>query len=303
MAASSITGANRFPGEADRSHQETPFRVIAKNTLSFVGIFLLTWVILVAGLIPMEGSFIYFPSRRHDARPEDYGLEAEELWLRAEDGVRLHSWWIRGEGKRVVLFFHGNAGNISHRLDRSRLLVDRLGLDILLLDYRGYGLSAGKPSEAGLYRDARAAYRAAADRGFSAGGIVLFGESIGSAVALELALERPCGAVILETPFLSVPALARKYYPFVPRFLIRTRFDNEKKIPQLAAPKLIIQAERDEIVPPSHARRLFELAVPPKKLYVIPRASHNDTYAAGGSEYIEVWRQFLEDALGKSKRP
>ena len=251
---------------------------------------------MLALLAAMEGSLIYFPSRALDARPEDYGLGADEFFLRAEDGVRIHGWWIRGDGKRALLFFHGNAGNISHRLDRAKLLVNRLGLDILLFDYRGYGRSEGRPSEAGLYRDARAAYQAATERGFRAGRIVLFGESLGSAVALQLALERRCGAVILETPFLSVPALARKYYPYVPRFLIRTRFDSEEKISRLSVPKLIIQAERDEIVPAGHARRLYELAAPPKELYVIPGATHNDTYGAGGAEYFETWRRFLDAA-------
>jgi len=252
---------------------------------------------LLALLAAREGSFIYFPSTALVARPEDYGLEAEELFLRAEDGIRIHGWWIRGDGERALLFFHGNAGNISHRLDRAKLIADRLGLDILLLDYRGYGRSEGRASEAGLYRDARAAYQAAAERGLTPERIVLFGESLGSAVALQLALERPCGAVILETPFLSVPALARKYYPYVPRFLIRTRFDSERKIARLSVPKLIIQAERDEIVPAGHARRLFDLAAPPKELYVIPGATHNDTYGAAGKQYFETWRRFLNAAL------
>lgn len=249
---------------------------------------------LLAFLAAMEGRLIYFPVRALDANPGDYGLQAEELRLTAEDGVRIHSWWVRGGGERVVLFFHGNAGNISHRLERAKLFAERLGLDVLLVDYRGYGLSEGRPTEAGLYRDARSAYQAAIGRGLRPEQIILFGESLGSAVALQLALERPCGAVVLETPFLSVPALARKYYPFVPGFLIRTRFDTESKIARLDVPKLLIAAGEDEIVPSSHARRLFELALPPKELYVIPGATHNDTYAAGGDEYFDRWRKFLD---------
>lgn len=248
---------------------------------------------IVALLATMERRMIYFPVRALDTKPSDYGLSAEDLRLQTEDGVRLHAWWIRGAGERAVLFFHGNAGNISHRLERARLLVKNLGIDLLLLDYRGYGLSEGRPSEAGLFRDARAVYKAAIGRGLRPDQILLFGESLGSAVALQLALERPCAGVILETPFLSVPALARKYYPFVPGFVIRDRFDNEKKIARLAVPKLIIAAEEDEIVPLSHARRLFDLAPPPKELFVIPGAGHNDTYLAGGARYLETWRRFL----------
>ncbi|MFN2387075.1 MAG: alpha/beta hydrolase, partial [Thermoanaerobaculia bacterium] len=191
------------------------------------------------------------------------------------------------------LYFHGNAGNVSHRLDRSKRLVDRFGVDILLLDYRGYGRSEGRPSEAGLYRDARAAYAEALRRGFPPDRIVLFGESLGCSVAVQLATEKPSAGLVLETPFLSVPALARKYYPMVPGFVIRTRFDSEKKIAGVAAPKLFIQAENDEIVPGNHARRLHELAPPPKELYRIPRAGHNDTYVAGGEDYLRAWERFL----------
>lgn len=269
-----------------------------KTILSFAGTALLATAALVLGLLAMESRLIYFPIREHAAAPADYGLPSEELRLEAEDGVRLHGWWIRGLGREeddrlAVLFFHGNAGNISHRLERSKLLAERFGLDILLLDYRGYGHSKGRPSEAGLYRDARAAYQEAVRRGFSSDRILLFGESLGCAVAVQLATEKPVAGLVLETPFLSVPALARKYYPIVPGFVIRTRFDSEKKIAGITAPKLFIQAENDEIVPGSHARRLHELALTPKELYRIPGARHNDTYAVGGEEYLRAWGRFL----------
>ncbi len=246
-------------------------------------------MVLLAG---MESSFIYFPQKALEASPKDYGLDAETLSLDSS-GARLHGWWIRGSGRRVLLFFHGNAGNVSHRLERARLFARELGMDIVLVDYRGYGESSGKPSEAGLYADGEAIYRCATDRGFRREQIVLFGESLGCAVALETSLRHPCAAVILETPFLSIPAMAKTIYPFIPSFLIRTRFDNERKIAALSIPKLIVAAERDEIVPPEQARRLFELARPPKQLYVIPGATHNDTYIAGGSQYLNTLKSFL----------
>src|SRR5262245_47748864 len=240
-----------------------------------------------------EESFLYFPSRRLAAAPKDYGLDAEDLRPKAEDGIELFGWWIRGEGKRAVLFFHGNAGNAADRLDRAKILHDRFGLDVFLVDYRGYGRSAGSPSEEGLVRDARAVYETAKSRGFPPERIVAFGESLGSAVAVGLAAERPCEGLILETPFLSIREMARRHYPFVPGFLIRTRFDNGARIPAIAAPKLFLVAERDTIVPPEQGRRLFELAPPPKTLYLIPNAGHNDTYVTGGEPYWQAVGSFL----------
>ncbi len=251
-------------------------------------------VVLVLAL--MEARFIYFPSRRLVAGPEQYGLRSDELWLTADDGVRLHGWWLHGQGQRVLIWFHGNAGNISHRLENARRFIDWFGVDVLLVDYRGYGRSEGSPGEAGLYADARAMYDAAAGRGFRPEQIVLLGRSLGTAVAADLAIKRPCAGAVLETPFLSVPALARVHYPFVPAFLIRTRFDTASKIGRLAVPKLIVQAERDEIMPPEHARRLFELAPEPKWFYVLRGAHHNDIYQTVDPGYVAAWRSFLEEA-------
>ena len=242
----------------------------------------------------LESSFIYFPSREQAATPADYGLRAETLALEAGGGARLAGWWIHGDGRRALLLFHGNGGNASHRLERAKLLVEAFGLDVALVDYRGYGASTGEPSEDGLYADGEAIYLAAAGRGFAPERIVLFGESLGCAVALETALRHRCGGVILETPFLSVAAMARRYYPFVPPFLLRTKYDNERKIAAVTAPKLIMSAEKDDVVPPDHARRLFELARPPKEFYVIRGATHNDTYIVGGKDYLEAWRRFLD---------
>jgi fermentation-respiration switch protein FrsA (DUF1100 family) len=266
--------------------------------LHAAGLALLACVALLAGLILMEARFIYFPQKALVAHPAAFGLKADDLWLRTGDGVRLHGWWIYGAGERVLVWYHGNAGNISHRLENARLLVERLGLDVVLVDYRGYGRSEGAPSEPGLYQDGRTMYQAVAGRGFRPEQIVLFGRSLGAAVAVDVALDRPCGAVILETPFLSVPALARRFYPFIPGFLIRTRFDSERKIARLTAPKLILHAERDEVVPLAHTQRLFALAAPPKRFHLIPGASHNDTYVVGGDEYVEVWRRFLAATPG-----
>jgi len=240
----------------------------------------------------MEGRFLYFPARSLAATPESLRLRADELFIQTEDGVRLHGWWIKGVGGRALLFFHGNAGNIGDRLERAQILNELLGLDVFLVDYRGYGRSEGEPSEEGLYRDGRAIHAQALER-FRPNQIVLFGESLGSAVAVQLAIDRPCAGVILETPFLSVPAMARVHYPFVPTFLIRSRFDNERKIGSVTQPKLFLIADRDEIAPPAQGRRLFELAPEPKTLFEIPGAGHNDTYITGGEPYWKAWGRFL----------
>ncbi len=256
------------------------------------------WILAVAGgllaiLWGLENQLLYFPSRTVSASPEAFGLTSEELALPSGDGVILRGWRIRGAGRRALLFFQGNAGNASDRLDRARILNRRFGLDVFLVDYRGYGRSTGAPDEEGLYRDARAVYAAAVERGFPPERILLFGESLGSAVAIDLAAEKPVGGVILETPFLSILAMARVHYPYVPRFLVRSRFDNAAKIGMVNSPKLFLVAQRDEIAPPTQGRELFERAPPPKTLYVIPDAGHNDTYVTGGEAYWREWERFL----------
>ncbi len=251
--------------------------------------------ILIALRPVLERSSIYFPTRDYEAAPEDFGLRAETLEIPSSDGVRLAGWWIRGAGSTALLYFHGNGGNVSHRLERTKMLVDSLGLDVFLVDYRGYGKSSGAPSEAGLCADGEAIYEAARARGFAPERIVFFGESLGGAVAIETALKKPARAIILEAPFLSIPKMARVIYPFLPSFLVRTRFDNEAKIGRVGIPKLIVAAENDEVVPPDHTRRLFELAREPKQFFLIRGAGHNNTYIVGGREYLEVWRGFLKE--------
>ena len=251
---------------------------------------------LVCGLVLLragEARFIYFPSHGYEASPQQYGLHAETVEIAASDGVRLRGWWVRGGGRMALLYFHGNAGNVSHRLDRTRTLVEALDVDVALVDYRGYGRSDGRPGEAGLYADGEAIYAEARARGFSPDRIVLFGESLGSAVAIETALRQPARALILEAPFLSVRRMARALLPIVPTFLLRTRFDNESKIGRIGIPKLVAGSDRDDVVPFSQTRRLFELAAEPKTLHVVRGASHNNIYIVGGREYLDAWKTFL----------
>jgi fermentation-respiration switch protein FrsA (DUF1100 family) len=257
------------------------------------GIVLLLAVLFVAVFVLAQDRLLYFPTRPLAATPAAFGLNADELSVVAEDGVRLEGWRIRGAGTRALLFFHGNAGNIADRLERAKLLNARFGLDIFLVDYRGYGRSQGSPSEAGLYRDARAVYGAAISAGFRPEQIVIFGESLGAAVAVDLARSRPCAGLVLEAPFLSIPAIARVHYPFVPTFFVRSRYDNLAKIGDVAAPKLILVPELDEVVPPIHGRRLFEAARGAREIFVVPGAQHSDAYVVGGEPYWHAWEMFL----------
>jgi fermentation-respiration switch protein FrsA (DUF1100 family) len=250
-------------------------------------------------MLIFERRLIYFPTRAHDATPRALGLASEELALVAEDGVRLHGWFLPVPGSRLTLLVcHGNGGNASHRLDRALLAHARLQADVLLFDYRGYGRSEGSPDEEGTYRDARAAHRWLRERGTPAGRIVLFGESLGSAVALQLALDTggTARALVLESPFASIPEMARAVYPFLPVWpLVRTRYDNLAKVGGLRVPLLVLHGDRDEVVPFAQGRRVFEAAPEPKRFYAIPGASHNDTYLVGGDAYWRVLAEFLQE--------
>jgi fermentation-respiration switch protein FrsA (DUF1100 family) len=247
-------------------------------------------------LLLFEKRFIYFPTRDHEVTPSALGLPHEDAWLVAEDGVRIHGWYLPVRDARwVTLVSHGNAGNISHRLDRALLLQGRVRSSVFLYDYRGYGASEGSPDEAGTYRDARAGYRYLVEqKHVRPDGLVLFGESLGSAVALELALERPAAALVLEAPFTSVPDVARTTLlaPLAP--FIRTRYDSLSRIPRLRMPLLVMQGDRDEVIPPALGRRLFDAAPAPKRYYAIPGAGHNDTYVVGGHGYWKALSDFLD---------
>jgi hypothetical protein len=247
-------------------------------------------------LLIFEKHLIYFPTSTHDVTPSALGLPHEEMEARAEDGVGVHGWLLSGKESRLtVLLSHGNAGNISHRLDRAMLLQRQVPVDVLLFDYRGYGRSEGRPDEEGTYRDARAAYRWLRDRGHPPGRIVLFGESLGSAVALQLALEVETRGLVLESPFTSVPDMARAVYPFLPLWpFVRTRYDNLAKAPRLKVPLLVLHGDCDEVVPFIQGRRVFDAAPEPKRFFAIPGAGHNDTYVTGGDAYWRALREFLE---------
>ena len=207
--------------------------------------------------------------------------------IRTEDGLDLAAWFVapRTEAAPVVLFLHGNTGHVGHRAGRAARLA-REGWGVMLAPYRGFGGNPGAPSEEGLARDARAAYAALREQGIAAGRIVIWGESLGSAVAVRLATEVPAAALILESPFTSMLAMARRRHPYVPaRWLLKDRFDSLSRIGRVTAPLLIIQGARDALVPPAmgeHLRRAAGSAV--RRIWRAPAAGHNDLFEHGAVE-------------------
>ncbi len=277
-------------------------RALVTGGFLAAGTVVLLFVLFVAGLVLRQDKLLFRPTRHLERAPAALGLDASELSVVTEDGVRLFGWWIRGSGRRALLYFHGNAGNASDRLERTRELSRRFGLDVFLVDYRGYGRSEGSPSAEGLRRDGRAIYRTAIDAGFRPEAIVPFGESLGTAVAVDLAARWACAGVVLETPFTSTRALARVHYPYVPAFLVKSGFDNEARVADVAVPKLFLVAGRDEVVPAAQGRRLFEAARGARELVVIPGAHHNDVWMVGGDAYWGAWEKFLA-ALPATRPP
>jgi uncharacterized protein len=248
-------------------------------------------------------ALLYFPTRILDGTPASVGLRHSDLDIATSDGQRLHGWWIpspRQPAAAHVLFFHGNGGNISHRLVQARALADA-GLDVLLFDYRGYGRSTGTPDEAGTYQDARAARAALlAQPGIDAAAVLYLGESLGGAVATELALAEPPAGLVLQSTFTSVREMARLHYPVVPSALVPDAYPTLERISRVRCPVLILHGDRDDIVPVGHGRALFAAAVGNKRLEVVRGAGHNDFVAAAGAAYggtIAAWaRGFLVDS-------
>jgi fermentation-respiration switch protein FrsA (DUF1100 family) len=226
-------------------------------------------------------------------------LPLEEVWFQAADGVRLFGWYVETLTDRpVILWCHGNAGNITHRLENLKLLY-QLGLSVFLFDYRGYGRSQGRPSEEGLYQDALGAHDyLTRTRMIRAERMVLFGRSLGGAVAGELAAQKPAAGLILESSFPSIEAVAKFHYGGLPvHWLLGADFKLIDRLPHLSLPKLIIHGDKDDIIPLELGRQVFEAAKPPKSFYLIEGADHNNTYQVGGAAYFERWAGFAQTAI------
>lgn len=251
----------------------------------------------------IEKLFIYFPERTLEGDPTSWGMPFEDVRFVTDDGVELHGWFVPGRRQETWLWLHGNAGNISHRLENLKFLHDQVGVNVFIFDYRGYGQSRGSPSERGTYRDATAALDYLRSRGdVHEDRIIYFGRSLGAAVAVELATRHLPAGLVLESPFPSVSYMAKRTHLWLPVWpLLRGRYDSLARIGEIHAPVLVVHGDSDSIVPIEGARILFEAANEPREFYAIRGADHNDTYSVGGRGYFTTLTTFL-DRLEDARR-
>jgi len=248
-----------------------------------------------------EPNMIYYPDRHIDQTPDQVGFKYEDVTLTTSDGIRINGWYLPSPepananpgATLTVLLFHGNAGNMSHRFEKLAVLRE-LGVDTFIIDYRGYGRSGGKPDEQGTYRDARAAYdHLIQQRKLSPRSIVVYGESLGSAVAADLATKVNIGGLILEEAFTSVGDVGQKMFPFLPiRWLVWNKYDTLSKMPRVKVPLLIFHSRDDELFSLRHAQRLLAAANDPKQLVEL-RGNHNDAFLVSASIYHDALQKFF----------
>ncbi|PWB49414.1 MAG: alpha/beta hydrolase [Nitrosomonadales bacterium] len=244
-----------------------------------------------------QENLAYYPQlgREIQTTPRDHGLDYEALTLTTPDGERLDAWFVpKPQARGTALVLHGNAGNMSHRMD-TIVMFYRLGYSVLIFDYRGYGRSTGQPSEEGLYQDAQTAWAyLTRARGIAPGRIVLFGESLGGAVAARLAAEERTGALVLSSVFTSAREFAADIYPWLPtRWLVRMNYDTRAALARVRCPVLVAHSPDDEIIPFSHGKRLFE-AAPEPKVFLQLAGGHNDGFIFMREDWVSVLADFLD---------
>lgn len=264
--------------------------------LKFILIIVASYGLLVVVVYFMQDRMLYLPNvagRALTMTPIDVGMDYQDVYIDTADGVTLHGWFIAGRSSQVLLFFHGNAGNISHRLDSIRQFQE-LDLSVLIIDYRGYGQSGGKTTETGIYHDADATWHyLTEDRGISASDIVIFGRSLGASAASWLAAKHQPMALIVESSFTSVPDIAQELYPWLPaRWLSRFSHATRDYVRDVRCPVLVTHSRDDEIIPFHHGEAIFAAANEPRSLLVL-HGSHNDAFLRDERTYIEGVRTFL----------
>lgn len=264
---------------------------IGRYLLLIIGI----WLAVNLLLLPvLEPRMIYFPTKEIETTPGMVGIKYEDVWLKTEDGTKINGWFVPNKASRkVILFLHGNGGNISHRLDKIRFFRT-LPANVFIIDYHGYGRSEGAPSEENVYRDAEASYRYLInEKKFSPRQVVVFGSSLGGVAAVQLATKEKIGALILQSTFTSARDMAVRMNPLYrhPIVWIRSNFDALGKIGKVKAPILIIHSKQDEMIPYRMSMALYEKAPEPKKLLLLERGGHNDFIVT--PEYLENLRDII----------
>jgi len=244
--------------------------------------------------------YIFFPERELWVWPEDYGLKYKEVWFKASDGALLYGWWIP-RGRFVMLFAHGNGGNISYCVDIAAKFFNE-GFSVFLFDYRGYGKSKGRPTEKGTYKDAEGAVKYLHGKlGIPLSRIVPVGESMGAAVVVELCARYNFRAAVFISPAISFLQAMSHLFPNHPLTNKFSRiYDSSKKMSKIHFPVLIIHGDKDELVPFEQGKELFCLANPPKAFYRVRGASHNDVYEKGGKRLFGHIREFVHQAKSGS---
>jgi uncharacterized protein len=264
------------------------------------------YVVVLAAMFVLQPRLMYFPWREITETPADHGAAFSDVWLTTTDGVRVHGWWLPADQAQAhdnltVLFCHGNAGNLTHRASIVSAIAAQ-GINVLVFDYRGYGLSDGEPTEEGTYRDAEAAWDWLVDtQQIRADQIVLMGRSLGGAVAAWLAMKQQPRALVLESAFTSVRDVARKHYPWLPASLARYDYSTAEYVHALNCPVFITHSDKDEVIPYELGRRLYDAVATPKRFYE-KSGGHNDGFLQpdlpGSESRMQSFVRFVCDPLG-----
>ena len=256
----------------------------------FLGLMLLLFV--------FQEKMVFFPGKRLGDTPEAAGLHYEDVYLVTDDDIKIHGWYVpHPDAQATLLFFHGNAGNLSHRLESISIFHD-IGLAVFIIDYRGYGRSEGRPTERGTYRDAMAAWNyLVGERRLRPDEIIVFGRSLGGAVAAALAAKVTPAAVILESTFTSIKDLGKHYYPYLPvSWIARIHYPVDEYIASFQCPVLVIHSNQDEVVPARLGQRLFDSA-PEPKMFLPVSGDHNNGFLLSRNVYVKGIRRFLQTYL------